>query len=244
MQAISLNELKIKIYADGADLEKISFFNNNPLIKGFTTNPTLMKKIGINNYEDFAKNILKIVKTKPISFEIFADDTDSIIEQAEYISSWASNIYVKVPVTNTKGYFLGTVIERLSKKGVKLNITAVFTNEQVEKIISVLDVDTPSVISIFSGRVADAGIDPVKHFIKCKQIIHSKSNIELLWASPRELFNIYHAEEAGADIITISEDLINKFKNIGKNLDDFSKETVGMFYNDALVAGYKLKRND
>ena len=148
MQAISLNELKIKIYADGADLEKNGFFNNNPLIKGFTTNPTIMKKNGINNYEDFAKNILKIVKTKPISFEIFADDTDSIIEQAEYISSWASNIYVKVPVTNTKGYFLGTAIERLSKK-VKLNITAVFTNRQVEKIISVLDLDTPSVISIF-----------------------------------------------------------------------------------------------
>ena len=243
MKAVSLDKLKLKIYADGADLDSIKLFYDNPLIKGFTTNPTLMKKNGINNYEDFAKNILNIVKDKPISFEVFADETNSIIEQAKYISSWGSNVYVKIPVTNTKGDFLKSVIETLSKDGVKLNITAVFTYEQVENIISALGGNTPSVVSIFSGRIADSGIDPVKHFIECKRSKNFKSNIEFLWASPRELYNIYHAEEAGADIITISEELINKLQNIGKNLDEFSKETVKMFYNDALMAGYKLDIN-
>ena len=243
MNHISLDKLKIKIYADGADINQIKYFYNDPLIQGFTTNPTLMKKQGVNDYESFAKDILGIVTDKPISFEIFADDTNTIIEQAKYISSWASNVYVKIPVTNTSGEFLGSAIEKLSNKGIKLNITAVFTFEQVKNIFSILNNDTPTVISIFSGRIADAGIDPVKYFIKCKENILAKPNIEFLWASPRELYNIYHAEEAGADIITVSQDLINKFKNIGKDLNTYSKETVQMFYNDAKAAGYKLSSN-
>ncbi|OUU62643.1 MAG: transaldolase [Alphaproteobacteria bacterium TMED62] len=240
MKAVSLSELNLKIFADGADINKIKIFANNPLIKGFTTNPTLMKKNGINNYETFSRDVLDIVQDKPISFEVFADDSEEIVKQAKFISSWGSNVFVKVPVTNTKGVFLGSVIEKLSKEGIKLNITAVFTIEQVKKIISSLDNHTSTIISIFAGRIADSGIDPVKYFIKCKENLDVHQKVELLWASPRELYNIYHAEEAGADIITISEDLINKFQNIGKDLDQYSKETVEMFYNDALMAGYKL----
>ncbi len=243
MNYISLDKLKIKIFADGADINQIKYFYNNPLIKGFTTNPTLMKTQGVNDYESFAKDILEIVTDKPISFEIFADDTNTIIEQAKYISSWASNVYVKIPVMNTSGKFLGSAIEKLSNEGIKLNITAVFTIEQVKNIFSILNNVTPAVISIFSGRIADAGIDPVEYFIKCKENIVTKPNIEFLWASPRELYNIYHAEEAGADIITVSQDLVNKFNNIGKDLTVFSKETVQMFYNDAKAAGYKLNSN-
>lgn len=242
MDMKSLNGLNIKIYADGANLEQIKIFNNDPLIKGFTTNPTLMKNQGIEDYEGFAKELLNIVNKKPISFEIFADESDQIIEQAKYISSWASNVYVKVPVTNTKGEFLGDAISKLSEDEVKLNITAVFTDKQVEKIINVLNKNTHNIISIFSGRIADAGIDPVKHFRSCLDL-KNDSNLDFLWASPRELFNIFHAEEAGADIITISQDLIKKFEIIGKDLNLFSKETVEMFYNDALTAGYKLDIN-
>ncbi len=240
MDVIGLNKLKLKIFADGADIKQIENYYKNPLIKGFTTNPTLMKKNGVNNYEKFAKDVLKTVVEKPISFEIFADESEDIIKQAKYISSWGTNVYVKIPVTNTKGYFLGDAIESLSKEGVKLNITAVFTIEQVKNIFRILDKQTSSIISIFAGRIADSGIDPVKYFKKCKEDLELYPNLDFLWASPRELYNIYHAEEAGADIITVSEELIEKFKNIGKNLEQFSKETVKMFYNDALIAGYNL----
>ena len=236
----TLEKLNIKIFADGADINQIKIFYDDPLIKGFTTNPTLMRNQGIDNYENFAKEILSIVKAKPISFEIFADDSDSIIKQARYISSWASNIYVKIPVTTTSGEFLGEAIKKLSNDGIKLNITAVFTIEQVKNIINNLNQNTPAVISIFSGRIADAGIDPVKYFSKCIENKKENSNIEFLWASPRELYNLFHAEDAGADIITISQDLINKLPNIGKDLSLYSKETVKMFYNDAKAAGYQL----
>ena len=240
MNNISLEKLKIKIFADGADIKEIKALNNNPLIKGFTTNPSLMRKEGVNNYEEFANEILNVVDNKPVSFEIFADESEIILEQARFISSWSKNVFVKVPVTNTKGLFLGDVLEKLSKEGVKLNITAVFTLQQVKDIVSVLYDKTPAVISIFAGRIADSGVDPVRYFKACKENIAYNSNIEFLWASPRELFNIYHAEEANADIITLSQDLIKKFKNIGKDLNDFSKETVQMFYTDARDAGYKL----
>jgi transaldolase len=239
----SLNKLNIKIFADGADINTFKLLYKDPLIKGFTTNPTLMRNQGINNYETFARDILNVVKDKPVSFEIFADDSDSIIKQAKFISSWSSNVYVKIPVTNTHGNFLGSAIRSLSDAGIKLNITAVFTSEQVSNIVSNLNKNTPSVISIFSGRIADSGIDPIKHFKECTEKIKTRSNIQLLWASPRELFNIYNAEEAGADIITVSQDLINKFKNIGKDLSLFSKETVQMFYNDAKAAKYNLNIN-
>ena len=245
MEAKSLDQLKIKIYADGANLEEIKYLYDEPLIKGFTTNPTLMKNQGIYNYESFAKELLEVVKDKPISFEIFADDSDSIIKQARYISSWANNVYVKIPVTNTKGEFLGKAIKELSNDGVKLNITAVFTNEQVKKIYTTLNKKTHTIVSIFSGRIADTGIDPVNHFRIClkNKNEYSEHYVDFLWASPRELYNIYDAEKAGANIITVSQDLISKFKNIGKDLNTFSKETVEMFYNDALTARYKLDIN-
>ena len=238
----TIDKLKIKIFADGANFEEFKLLSDNALVKGFTTNPTLMKNQGIKNYEMFAKQILSEVRQKPISFEIFADEKKSIIKQARYISSWAENVYVKVPVTNTKGEFLGEVIKTLSSEGVKLNITAVFTNKQVREIATVLNKNTKAIISIFSGRVADTGVDPIKHFQDCSEKYNAE-NIEFLWASPRELYNIFNAEEAGADIITISLDLINKLKNIGKDLTEYSKETVQMFYNDALTAGYKLDIN-
>jgi len=240
----NLEKLKIKIFADGADINQIKAHYNDPLIKGFTTNPTLMRNQGIDDYENFAIEILSIVKDKPVSFEIFEDDSISIIKQARYISSWASNVYVKIPVTTTGGEFLGDAIKTLSNDGVKLNITAVFTLKQVKDIIVNLNQNTPTVISIFSGRIADAGIDPVKHFSECLENTNANSkNIEFLWASPREIYNLFHAEEAGADIITISQDLINKIPNIGKDLSLYSKETVQMFYNDAKAAGYQLKSN-
>ena len=237
-----IDKLKIKIFADGANFEEFKLLSDNTLVQGFTTNPTLMKKQGIKDYEMFAKQILSEVKKKPISFEIFADETNSIIKQARLISSWAENVYVKVPVTNTKGEFLGEVIKTLSREGVKLNITAVFTNEQVREISTVLNKNTKAIISIFSGRVADTGVDPITHFRECSEKYRTE-NIEFLWASPRELYNIFNAEDAGADIITISLDLMNKLKNIGKDLTEYSKETVQMFYNDALTAGYKLDIN-
>ena len=237
-----IDKFKIKIFADGANFKEFKLLCDNALIKGFTTNPTLMKNQGIKDYEMFAKQILSEVRQKPISFEIFADETNSIIKQARYISSWAENVYVKVPVTNTKGEFLGEVIKTLSSEGVKLNITAVFTREQVREISTVLNKNTKAIISIFSGRVADTGVDPIKHFQECSEKYRTE-NIEFLWASPRELYNIFNAEDAGADIITISLDLINKLKNIGKDLTEYSKETVQMFYNDALTAGYKLDIN-
>lgn len=240
MESKKIENLNIKIFADGADIKQIKKYYTDPLIKGFTTNPTLMRNEGVNDYEVFAKNVLSFVKNKPISFEIFADDSSSIIKQAKYISSWGDNVYVKIPVTNTNGDFLGEVIKSLSGEGVKLNITAVFTFEQVKNILHELDHSKPNIISIFSGRIADSGIDPVKHFKYCKQELGNNSNIELLWASPREVYNLFDAEKAGADIITMSQDIINKFKNIGKDLNLYSKETVQMFFNDAKSAGYNL----
>ena len=239
----NLEKLNIKIFADGADINQIKDHYNDPLIKGFTTNPTLMRNQGIDDYESFAKEILSVVKDKPVSFEIFADESDSIIKQARYISSWASNVYVKVPVTTTNGEFLGDAIKVLSHEGIKLNITAVFTLKQVENIFLNLNKNTPTVISIFSGRIADAGVDPVKHFSECIKNTNVSSNIEFLWASPREIYNLFHAEDAGADIITISQDLINEIPNIDKDLNLYSKETVKMFYDDAKAAGYQLNTN-
>ena len=243
MEAKKINDLNIKIFADGADISQIKKFNSNSLIKGFTTNPTLMRKQGISNYEDFSREILTFVKEKPVSFEIFADDEETIISQARYIASWGHNVYVKIPVTNTKGEFLGKAINTLSKENIKLNVTAVFTSEQVNNILDAINSSAPNVISIFSGRIADAGVNPIKHFKNCINNISINSNIEFLWASPRELYNLFDAEDAGADIITISQDLINKIPNIGKDLSLYSKETVEMFYNDAKAAGYQLNNN-
>lgn len=236
-------DLTIKLFADGADLQSIIKLNQNPLIKGFTTNPTLMKKAGIQNYRSFAKEVLLHVKDKPISFEVFADDFDDMYAQAQDIASWGDNVYVKIPITNTLGQSSITLIEKLSTSKVKVNVTGVFTLEQVADAGDVLSGGAPSVISVFAGRIADTGENPTPIMLAAKKVCLLCSHIgqiELLWASPRELYNIVEADNAKCDIITVSHDLLSKLNLLGKDLTEFSLETVKMFYNDAKSAGYSL----
>ena len=236
----STSDLKIKIFADGADKAGILEMNEKPYIQGFTTNPTLMKKAGITDYEAFARDVLKDIKDKPISFEVFADEFSEMERQAMQIKSWGDNVYVKIPVTNTKGEPAYKLIEKLSNNGVKLNITAIFTLEQVENVAKAVKDGAESVVSVFAGRVADAGVDPVPHMKKCLEILESAPRAELLWASPREVLNIIQADEVGCKIITVTNDILKKLPGIGKDLGQFSLETVQMFYNDASNAGFKL----
>lgn len=238
---MDFKNLNIDIYADGANFESISHFNNKKFIKGFTTNPTLMKNDGVFDYEEHSKKIANLVFPKPVSFEVFSDDFDKMYEQAIKISSWNSNINVKIPITNTKGHSSKELIRNLSLKNVKLNITAIFTLNQVEDVFEVLDNSTFSIVSIFAGRIADTGIDPeiiINESVKIKELNKIKSKI--LWASPREVYNIFQAEKCRCDVITVAFNLLKKIDLIGKNLDEFSKETVQMFYDDAIAAGYKL----
>jgi len=229
----------IKIYADGANEKDILRFNKIKLIKGLTTNPSLMKQSGVNNYENFCKKILKKVK-KPISFEVFSDNEKDIIRQARIISSWAQNVYVKIPVINTKNKSLKKVIKLLSKEGVKLNITAIFTKKQIKETIASLDSDTPAIISIFCGRISDTGRDASEFIKYANKLKKKKKYIELLWASTRELYSIVEAEKNNCDIITVPTNILDKMNLMGKNLEKYSLETVKMFYNDAKNAGFKL----
>lgn len=235
-----IKDLNIKLFADGADLEGILNLNNDPLIKGFTTNPTLMKAAGITNYEDFAKTVLKTIKDKPISFEVFADDYENIVKQAEKIATWQDNVNVKIPIMNTKGEFSGKIIEKLSMQNISLNITAIMTSEQVKKLLDFLNPNSHSIISVFAGRIADTGVDPEEVMRTVKELLKNHSNAELLWASPRELYNIYQAENCDCDIITIPHALTKKFSVINKDLIEYSKETVEMFYNDALESNFNI----
>tara|TARA_A100001388_G_scaffold243809_1_gene201319 strand:+ start:6239 stop:6937 length:699 start_codon:yes stop_codon:yes gene_type:complete len=230
---------KIKIFADGANEKEILKFDKMQIIKGLTTNPSLMKKSGVKNYEVFCKKILKKIK-KPISFEIFSDDEKNIIRQAKIISSWSKNVYVKIPVINTKNKSLSSVIKILSNEGVKLNITAVFTKKQIRSVFNSLNTKTPAIISIFCGRISDAGNDVTEYINYANKLKRKKKNVEILWASTRELYSIVKAEKLRCDIITVPTEILNKIKIIGKNLDKYSLETVQMFYNDAKKAGFKL----
>ncbi len=230
----------IKIFADGANAEDILDMNNDKLIDGFTTNPTLMKKAGVANYQKFAHEILNFVDKKPISFEVFADEFDNMYSQAKKISSWGDNVYVKIPVMNTKGENSYNLIKKLSQEKVKLNITAVFNLEQVQEIINHLEKDSFAYVSIFAGRIADTGIDPVPIMKKAVGLLSPFENIELLWASPREILNLYQAQEIGCHIITATPDILSKMKLKNKDLIEYSRETVLMFYNDAKNAGYTL----
>jgi transaldolase len=233
--------LNIKIFADGANLKSILELNKNPLIKGFTSNPTLMKAANITKYEPFAKEVLSHITDKPFSFEVFADEFDEMEVQAKEIASWANNVYVKIPVTNTRGESSVELIEKLSHNGVKVNVTAVFTLEQVFDVAQALEGGEPSVCSIFAGRVADTGANPSPLMLAAKAICNSMDkNIELLWASPRELYNIIEANNCNCDIITVGHDLLAKLNLFGKDLTEFSLETVKMFFNDAQKAGYTL----
>ena len=237
---VDLNKLKIKIFADGADSKSMMELNSNPLIKGFTTNPTLMKKAGVIDYKNFAKKILKEIN-KPISFEVFADDFESMKIQAEEIASWGSNVNVKIPITNTKGEKSLDLIRELSNKGIICNITAIFTLTQLSEVLESLNSATPAILSVFAGRIADTGIDPVPIMREAVKYTKKNNNYEILWASPRELLNIFHADEVGCHIITVSHDILKKIDLINKDLEKFSLETVSMFYSDAVKAGYKIK---
>lgn len=236
----ALNSLKVKIFADGADLESMKALYANPAIKGFTTNPTLMKQAGVTDYAAFARKVLAAIPDRPVSFEVFADEFDEMERQALEIASWGPNVNVKIPVTNTKSEFCGPLVSRLSKRGVQLNITAVFTLDQVRRITDALSPDTAAIISVFAGRIADSGIDPVPLMREAADIMKARPKAELLWASPRELLNVLQADEVGCGIITVTGDIIKKLALIGKDQDVYSLETVKMFYNDARAAGFTI----
>jgi transaldolase len=235
-----LKKLKVKLFADGADLAGMKEMAANSMIKGFTTNPTLMKKAGITDYKAFARDVLAAIPDRPVSFEVFADDFGEMEVQAREIASWGRNVNVKIPVTNTKREFAGAVIERLSKAGVALNVTAVMTLDQVERITARLDAKTPAIISVFAGRIADTGRDPVPIMQKAVQVMKAKPKAELIWASPRELLNVFQADAVGCHIITATNDILKKLSLVGKDLDNYSLETVEMFYKDAKAAGYTI----
>lgn len=230
----------VKIFADGADLSVIAKLCENKAIGGFTTNPTLMRKAGVNDYEAFAKDALKLVGDKPISFEVFSDDFEDMERQARRIASWGKNVYAKIPVTNTKGQMADQLVKRLTSEGVKVNVTAILTKAQVERMAAVLKGGAPSVISIFAGRIADTGIDPLPLMRESVERVRPHSTIEIIWASPRELLNVVQAAEIGCHIITVTPDILAKLALIGHDLDQYSLETVKMFYNDGAAAGYKL----
>jgi transaldolase len=235
-----LDDLKIKIFADGADIEGIVKMSQNRLIKGFTTNPTLMRKAGVTDYEAFARQIIAAVPDYPVSFEVFADDFDEMIEQGRAIASWGANVNVKVPITDTKGNLASRVIETLSGEGIVLNITAIMTLDQVGAIAKAQNPQVASIISVFAGRIADTGVDPMPHMRECLKLLAGQPKAELLWASPRELLNIFHADEVGAHIITVTNDVLAKLALVGKDLDQYSRETVQMFYKDAASAAYRI----
>lgn len=236
----NVTDLRIKLFADGADLDGMIKMYDNPLIKGFTTNPTLMRKAGVQDYEAFARKVLAAITDRPVSFEVFADDLPTMAAQARVIASWGANVNVKIPVTNTKGTFTGPIIEKLSAEGVQLNVTAVFSLDQVRAVTAALAAETPAIVSVFAGRVADTGLDPMPLMADALKIMEGKPKAELLWASPRELLNIFQADQVGCHIITATNDLLGKLAGVGKDLEVFSRETVDMFYGDAQAAGYTI----
>lgn len=238
MSAIS--NLRVKIFADGADYGGMVKLSQNPIIGGFTTNPSLMRKAGVEDYEAFARNILTTITHQPVSFEVFADDFSTMADQARTIATWGKNVNVKIPITNTSGQPASELIRTLSSEGIALNITAIFTLDQVRTVANNLNPDTSAIVSVFAGRIADAGVDPVPHMMACKKILKNCPNAKLLWASTRELFNIFHAEKSGSDIITVPYELLNKLDLIGKDLEEYSRETVQTFHKDAMAAGFKI----
>lgn len=235
-----MNQLSIKIFADGADKDGMLEMYKKPFISGFTTNPTLMKKAGITNYTEFAKDILSAITDRPISLEVFADDFAEMERQALLINSWGKNVYVKIPITNTSAKPSYDLIKTLTEKGVKLNVTAVMTLEQVLETVLALKGTQSAIVSVFAGRIADSGRDPIPHMQAALEITKMYANIELLWASPREVLNIVQADQMGCDIITVTNDLLKKLDTLGKDLNEFSLDTVKMFYNDAQNVGYQI----
>jgi transaldolase len=235
-----LESLKVKIFADGANLADMLELYKNPLIKGFTTNPTLMKKAGITDYMEFARSVLTVIPDRPISFEVFADDFDEMEWQAMEIASWGGQVNVKIPVTNTRGQSSANVVRRLAQAGVRLNVTAMTTLEQVRDIAECLRDGPMSYVSVFAGRVADTGCDPVPIMADAVRFLSKYPQVELIWASPRELLNIFQADAIGCHVITVTNDLLKKLPLVGRDLDEYSLDTVKMFFNDAQSAGFRL----
>jgi transaldolase len=233
-------DLRTQIFADGADLSNMVALAADPRISGFTTNPTLMKQAGLSHYSDFALRILDVITEQPISFEVCADDPEEIRQQARTIAKWADNVYVKVPVTTTRGETLGPVVRDLSLDGIKVNVTALFTIAQVESTVKALEDGAPAFVSVFAGRIADAGVDPIPIMAEAVQILDAGSQAKLIWASPREVLNLIQANGVGCHVITMTHDLLKKLDGIGKDLTQFSLETVQMFFRDAAAAGLAL----
>ena len=240
MNQLELDKLNVKIFADGADKTTMLEMYARPYIHGLTTNPTLMRKSGITDYKEFCLDILKSIKDKPLSFEVFSDDFKEMERQALEIASWADNVYVKIPITNTKKETCYSLVKKLSNQGVKLNVTALMTLDQVQNVVNHLTLNVASYISIFAGRIADTGRDPIPMMQEALQIMKNQPLSELIWASPRELLNIFQAHDIGCHIITVTADILKKLNIIGYDLEEYSLDTVKMFYNDAVVAGFKL----
>jgi transaldolase len=233
-------QLNTKIFADGAELDVIEKLCREPLIRGFTTNPTLMRKAGVKDYEAFARAALELAGDRPISFEVFSDEFDEMGRQARRIASWGGNVYVKVPVTNTRGKSAAALVRDLSQSGIKVNVTAVLTLEQVQQNAAALAHGAPSVISIFAGRIADSGTDPLPAMRAALAEVAGSPSIEIIWASPRELLNVVQASEIGCHIITVTPDILDKLPLLGRDLTEYSLATVKMFYQDASAAGFEL----
>jgi transaldolase len=236
----SITDLKIRIFADGADKAGMLEMYRNPIIRGFTTNPTLMRRAGIRDYEAFARDILASIPDRPISLEVLADEFGEMEWQARAIAGWAKNVWVKIPVTNTRGESSAELVRHLSHDGIKLNVTALLTLEQVRTVAAAVEGGAPASVSIFAGRVADTGLDPVPVMAAAVEILHAVPTAELIWASPRELLNVFQADAAGCHIITATNDILKKLPLIGKDLSEYSLETVKMFYTDAVASGFTL----
>jgi len=236
----SVNQLKVKIFADGADKAGMLDMYKNPHVKGFTTNPSLMRKAGVTDYEAAARDILKAIPDRSISFEVFADDFAEMERQARQIATWGKHVSVKIPITNTKRESALPLVGKLSAEGIALNVTAIFTLEQVQGVVDAVKGGAPCFVSVFAGRIADTGIDPVPVMAESVKRLRASPNTELIWASPRELLNIFQADEIGCQVITVTNDIIKKLSLVGKDMNEYSLETVKAFYEDGKAAGYKL----
>jgi transaldolase len=236
----TLNDLKIAIFADGAEKAGMLEMYTKPYIKGFTTNPTLMRKAGVHNYEGFAREILQAIPDRPISFEVFADDFAEMARQARKIATWGRNVRVKIPITNTRRESAVPLCERLTNEGIPLNVTALFTLEQVQSVVDAVIGGAPTYVSVFAGRIADTGVDPVPLMAEAVRRLVAAPNAELIWASPRELLNIFQADAIGCHIITVTNDILQKLSLVGKELSEYSLDTAKMFYNDGRDAGFVL----
>jgi len=236
----AVSRLQVKLFADGADRNEIAELARRPYIKGFTTNPTLMRKANVTDYRSFALEVLELVPDRPISFEVFSDDFSEMEAQALEIASWGPNVYVKIPVTNTHGQFAGRLIQRLVKARVQVNVTALMTLDQVRRVVECLSPDVPSCVSVFAGRIADTGRNPVPLMKQAVALLRRVPAAELIWASPRELLNVFQANAIGCQIITATNDILKKLSLVGKDLDAYSLETIEMFYSDACAAGFRI----